>query len=181
MRATNFEVRYRLFLHQFLVLAAFLTYFVDRDDIVWRFIKTSTGNVRMMERAIFVVATILFGVAAWLCTHSRALGRPRASYIGEFLYVVALGSLAPLAGFVILVVGEAIRLLRLAMRQDAFDHREPISWLEAFQLEAVKWGFFFTLIVFSITLIDRVAELLAGATVLIWILLNACRVAKNRT
>ena len=44
----------------------------------------------------------------------------------------------------------------------------------------MKWGLFFTMIVFTVTLVDRVAEILAGATVVIWITLNARRVVKIR-
>lgn len=180
MGATHFEVRYRTLLHQLLVLAAFLTYLFDRDDIVWRFIKDSSLDVRMLERAIFAVATILFGLAAWICTRARVHPADRSGHLGEFFYTVALGSLAPLAGFVILVAGEAVRLSRLAIRPDVLEHGEAVAWLEALRREAVKWGLFFTMIVFTITLIDRVAEVLAGTTVVIWVTLNARRVVKGR-
>jgi hypothetical protein len=36
----------------------------------------------------------------------------------------------------------------------------------------VKWGLFLTMIVFTITLKDRIAEILAGVSVLLWIILN---------
>jgi hypothetical protein len=175
MKATDFEFRHQILLHQFVVLVAFLIYLVDRDDIVWRFIKNGSSDVRSIERAIFAVATILFGIAAYICTQSRIHHRPR--YLGEFLYAIALGSLAPLAGFVVLVAGETIRLLRLALRpnlssSDESVKQEPILWLEALRSEAVKWGLFLTMIVFTITLKDRVAEVLAGLSVLVWIILN---------
>lgn len=181
MRATDFESRHQTALHQLIVLAAFLTYVADPDDIVWRFIKSSTGDVRLLERAIFAVATALFGIAAYLCTRSRTQTKsssPRQRYIGEFLYAIALGSLAPLAGFLILGAGEAIRLLRLALRKDEIAPREPVAWPQAFRLESVKWGLFLTMIVFTITLIDRVAEVLAGASVLLWLTLNARRAGR---
>jgi hypothetical protein len=184
MGATHFEVRYRTLLHQLLVLAAFLTYLFDRDDIVWRFIKGNSADVRMLERAIFAVATILFGIAAWICTRARVhpadRSTDRSGHLGEFFYAVALGSLAPLAGFVILVAGEAVRLLRLAMQPDVLERVDAAAWPEALQREAVKWGLFFTMIVFTVTLVDRVAEVLAGMTVVIWVTLNARRVVKLR-
>lgn len=167
MRATDFEVRHRILLHRLVILAAFLTYLIDRDDIVWRFIKDAS-DVRTMERIIFAIATLLFGVAAWMCTRNRVAGR--SAYAAEFVYAIALGSLAPLAGFVILVMGEAVRLSRLALREAA---SVPETWAQALRAEAVKWGLFLTMIAFTITLRDRVGEVLVGVSVLFSILLNA--------
>lgn len=177
MRATEFESRHRTLLHRLIVLAAFLTYLVDPDDIVWRFIKDAAGDVRLLERILFAIATLLFGVAACLCTRSRAHCGRKTAYIGEFLYAVALGSLVPLAGFVILVAGEAIRLLRLARRPGlplpvSFANREALPWSRAIRAEAVKWGLFLTMIVFTMTLKDRIAEILAGVSVFFAIILN---------
>jgi hypothetical protein len=47
------------------------------------------------------------------------------------------------------------------------------TWGSAFRIEAVKWGILITMIVFVITLRDRVAEYLAAASFLIGALLNA--------
>jgi hypothetical protein len=44
---------------------------------------------------------------------------------------------------------------------------------KAFRKEAVKWGLFLTMVVFVITLKDRLAEVLAAASFLIGLLLNA--------
>ena len=38
----------------------------------------------------------------------------------------------------------------------------------AFRGEAFMWGFFLTMVGFTITLQDRVAEMLAGATLVLW-------------
>jgi hypothetical protein len=103
-----------------------------------------------------------------------------------------LGSLAPLSGFFILVAGEAFRILRLIRLEDDrtqnFNHRpvpaspprvhpvakEPDSrWAKAFRQEAVKWGLLFTMIVFVITLRDRLAEIFAMASFFMGLLLNA--------
>ena len=140
MRATDFEFHHQLLLHELIVGAAVLTYLVERDDIVWRFIKNSGSDVRLFERLLFAGATLLLGVSAWICTLARAYqkfedsARPaklnarqqsralnRLRYLGEFLFAVALGSLLPLAGFLVLVVVEAIRLLRLYKRDRASD------------------------------------------------------------
>lgn len=78
----------------------------------------------------------------------------------------------PLAGFVILVTGQTIRILRLAGSRD--DAGKP-SWAGAMRREAAKWGLLLTMSVFSITLVDRHADIGAGASYLIWALLNLPR------
>jgi len=203
MKATGFEYRHQTLVHQLIVGAAFLTYLVDRDDVVWRFVKDS-AKPHMLERCVFIVATLLIAVGAGICTRARAyprlisnsrratdhlLDHPR--YAGEISYAIGLGSLAPLAGFLILVGGEGLRVFRLIRRID--DHAEisqqhpppvpppiahPVSeqvrfgWKRAFRQEAAKWGILVTMTVFVITLEDRHAEVLAVASFLIGTLLN---------
>ena len=43
MKANNFEYGHQKLVHLLIVAIAFLTYLVDRDDIVWRFVKDSTS------------------------------------------------------------------------------------------------------------------------------------------
>ena len=215
MKATVFEYRRQLLLHELIVGAALLTYLIDRDDIVWRYIKTS-DHARLLEHCLFAIATLLFGISACLCTIARAhpstegsSGSTRAvnrefpgsfyqlRLFGDFLYALALASLLPLSGFFILIVCEAIRLVRLSWRENALPRSEtaeierpltaPASmlsaqttptrrpqpeWGKAFRREALKWGLFLTMIVFTLTLKDRIAEVLIGASVVLWILLN---------
>ena len=197
MKATKFEVRHQALLHLLLVAVAFLVYFIQRDDIVWAWIKDSPQN-RLFERLLFAVATVLIGVGAVICSWERMhpefslVGAPAAGgangmyrylsyprYFGGLLYSVGLGSLAPPLGFVILVVGEALFGLRLirgtsvlnlakvsALPQGAQD------WGQGIRREAGKWGLFVTMIVFTIVLVDRVAEVLALASLLVWLALN---------
>ncbi len=193
MKATDFEYKHQLLLHQLVVVAAFSTYLIDRDDVVWRFIKNGAGDVRLVERSIFGVVTLLFGISAYLSTASRAcllsrpdsLGEPKADrlhhtlsgYLGELLYAFALGCLAPLSGFLILVGCEAIRIFRLARRDNErwlqrSSMRRGSKGARAFQIEAIKWGIFLTMIVFTFTLRDRIAEVLIAASVVVWMLLN---------
>ncbi|HEY6945985.1 MAG TPA: isoprenylcysteine carboxylmethyltransferase family protein [Candidatus Acidoferrum sp.] len=122
-------------------------------------------------------------------------------YLGTFLMSVGLGFLASRAGFVILAAGAAIRILRLIGREEAelekqegegfreFCRRVPrllpslrprvppaglkAQWGQAFRGEAFMWGFFLTMVGFTITLQDRVAEILAGATLALWFLQRA--------
>ena len=124
-------------------------------------------------------------------------------YLGTFLMSVGLGFLASRSGFVVLAMGAAIRILRLIGREEAelekdqgerfreFCRRVPSifpsfrplipaagrkpQWGQAFRGEAFMWGFFFTMVGFTITLQDRVAEMLAGATLALWFFHRAAR------
>jgi hypothetical protein len=163
MKSTDFEDRHPVLIHRLIIAAAFLTYLVDPDDIVWRFIKNDATHRELLERFLFAIATILTGVAAGICTWAH--GRPQTlakgvsdlsashsrrhlQYIGDLLYAIGLGSLAPLWGFVILVAGEAIRIFRLARRKnEASSGRDRpgisgVTWWEAFRQESFKWGIF---------------------------------------
>jgi hypothetical protein len=188
MNATEFEIRHQKLLHQLLVAAAFVTYLYDRQDIVWRFVKSSSAP-HELERILFLAATLAVAAGAVLCTWSRGhckfesaaevvptgrIGVTQA--LGEILYAFGLGSLFPLTGFLILVIGEIFRVLRLGLRFPA-PATVPCTpaekaWRVAFRKEAVKWGILITMIVFVITLIDRVAEYLAATSFLVGLLLN---------
>jgi len=203
MQATDFEYRHQRLIHQFIVAAAFLTYVFQRDDIVWQFVKDATAP-HELERALFLIATLWIAAGATITTFARAFGNPprtaddepyrylrESRYLGDLVYAVGLASLVPLSGFLILVIGEAIRIFRLMQREDAAagylsrrpscivclladarrSERRP-AWGDAFRHEAVKWGLLITMIVFVITLKDRLAEILAATSFLAGLLLN---------
>jgi hypothetical protein len=46
------------------------------------------------------------------------------------------------------------------------------DWKKAFRREPAKWGLFLTMIIFTVLLVDRVAEVLALASLGFWVLLN---------
>lgn len=119
MKATDFEYHHQTPVHQLIVGAAFLTYLLQPDDIVWWFVKDRPAP-HALERTLFILAALLIGTGAVICTQARILQREnrRRYYLGEFLYAIGLGSLAPIAGFVVLVVGEGARILRLLKRDD---------------------------------------------------------------
>jgi hypothetical protein len=177
MKATDFERSHQLLLHELIVGAAVLIYLFDRDDVIWRFVKTSPTDARILERVLFVVATLLFGVSAWIGTHARARRSPiQIRCLGEFLYALALASLVPLAGSLILIAGEAIRILRLLGRgidpvvQENGSSSPRSAWAAAFRREILKWGLFLTMVAFTVTLRDRLAEILISAGVILWAL-----------
>jgi hypothetical protein len=204
MKATDFEYRHQTLVHQFIVAAAFLTYFVDREDIVWRFVKDSSAP-KGFERFCFIVATVFIFVGAAICTWACVYRRPeratdlesyrhllRLRYFGDLLYTIGLASLVPFWGFIILVAGETLRIFRLLQREDPRARnflKHPLTSAlpllppaaqefhsrlrKAFRQEAVKWGLFLTMVVFVITLKDRLAEVFAVASFLIGLLLNA--------
>jgi hypothetical protein len=205
MKATKFEARHPILIHQAIVAAAFATYFADPEDIVWRFIQHSP-NSRLLEHAIFLLATIFIGAGAALCTRADAsrgdstTGTAKfstfifpsrdsrdAGYFGEWIFAVGLASLAPFSGAVLLVAAEGLRLLRLARRDRKDAQSAPVKsprpvtdeslspqpqWAVALRLQAAKWGIFVTMIFFSILLIDRLAEIMALASVAAWMILN---------
>ena len=189
MQATEFEVRHQTLLRHLLVGAALATYLADPDDVVWRFIKSSPER-RPLEHLIFLLAALFVGAGAWLCTRYGAFSGDqrsfatepgaqfrfqRSKHAGELLYAIGLATLFPLAGAVVLAAGESFRALRLSFRELVEPKStEPSTapWPIAIRRESAKWGLALTMLVFSITLIDRVAEGLAAASVIAWALLN---------
>ena len=116
-------------------------------------------------------------------------------WFGRLLFVLGIGLLAPASGTAILLVGEIALLLRLLAREGASDealgeYRGPVrrfiptirspfprpgtraNWKAAIRSEISKWGLAVTMIVFTITLRDRVAEVLGVASFLLWVALN---------
>lgn len=205
MRATAIEVRHATLLRQLIFVAAFATYFADPDDVVWRLIRQYPSR-RMLEHSLFLIATLLIGGGAFLCTRSSAFlsqsdpwdgnkepfsaayRRLRCGqHLGDLMYAIGLASLAPMWGCVLLIMGESIRILRLARYEGAWskgqefqsapvvsrklDERAPDCG-PAIRRQVTKWGVFLTMIVFTITLVDRVADYGIVASVLAWMPLN---------
>jgi hypothetical protein len=171
MVASNFEFRHQRLIHNLIVGAAFLTYLFQPDDIVWRFVKGRPAP-HTLERYFFLIATLLVIVGAGICTWARATDRARLQYAGDFIYAIGLGSLFPVAGFVILLCGEAVRLARLALHGDAPPSHTGSRWGMSIRQEAVKWCLVITMIVFVITLRDRVADILVAASFVVGLICN---------
>lgn len=182
-KATELEYRHQTLMHQLIIGAAFVTYLVDREDVVWRLVK-NTATPHALERFVFIVATIFIAVEVGFCTWGRVHRHTR--HLGDFCYAIGLGSPAPVGGLLILVVGELLRVSRLNTRIDnrPWNWRSVISasvplaeqiapdWKTAFRLEATKWGILVAMAVFVITLEDRHVEVLALASFLVGMLLN---------
>lgn len=183
MKASAFEQRHAMALRPSVYALAFSVYFFDRDDVVWRFIRYS-ASPRALEHGAFLMATLLIGLGAYLCTQADACAAERGAYLhkrgglwGDWLYAVGLSTLAPLGGCLILVVGESIRIPRLGFAErhdvtaDACLARVP-RWGDAFQRQAAKWGVEVTMVAFTVTLIDRVADYGIAASIAVWAALN---------
>jgi hypothetical protein len=166
-----------------LIAVAVATYLFDPEDAVWRFVRDSPVN-RLLERGFFLAATLLIGVGAVLCTRASASVQTdsppsrslvRQHYFGEFFYAAGFASLLPLLGFVLLVCGEGVRLLRL-MASDPIGRPKALQastgWFPAFREQSAKWGIFVSMIVFTITLTDRLIEILACLSGALWAVLN---------
>lgn len=180
MKASAFEQRHAMVLRSCIYAAAFGVYFFDRDDVVWRFIRDSPSR-RLLEHTAFLAGTLVIGAGAYHCTRAEARadvpeGRNSGLW-GEWLYAVGMSTLAPLWGCVILIAGESLRTLRLGSGDRPHDENEidvaPSSrWSESLRRQAAKWGVTLTMVVFTITLVDRVADYGIVASVLVWIALN---------
>jgi hypothetical protein len=104
-------------------------------------------------------------------------------FVGEFLYAIGLASLAPLKGSLILIAGESLRIGRLARGGGVPPTAgggtfEPPgaakpSWGRSFRNEAFKWGVCLAIGAFTITLRDRLAEVLLAAAILVGLVFMA--------
>jgi hypothetical protein len=190
MRATDFEVRNQTTLHLLIVGAAFLTYAFQPDDVVWALVKGHADRT-LLERVVFGVGTLEIFSSAALRTWARVRLRYGSTclYFGRIIFALGVGLLAPASGAAILLAGEGILVLRLLSREREnarataipqhseryhfLQPRKPKSnWPDAFRRESSKWGLAFTMIAFTFTLKDRLAEVLSGVSFLVWFALN---------
>ena len=202
-RASRFELRHPVLIHQILLAASVLTYLADPEDVVWRYIKHAS-NARLLEHLCFATAAIALGAGACLCTWETAKqltqgtdpGPGLVEGAGEILHAIGIGSLLPLAGFLVLVCGETLRVGRLeglrstkcqqggvstrdrlnvkAVEPKIFSTRPLPSrnsaWRQAACFHIGAWFAFVSMIVFSAMLVDRVAEVLFATTLLVSLL-----------
>ncbi len=117
--------------------------------------------------------------------------------LARLLFALALGFLLSLPGTVVLIAGETILVLRLlcADQESVATQRskqhpsmtpelsnvvsslpgQPGTdrlWRRGFQTAASKWGLAASMILLALTLRDRVAEIAAGISFLVWVALN---------
>jgi hypothetical protein len=119
-------------------------------------------------------------------------------WLARLLFALGLGLLLPLPGTVVLVAGETILVLRLLLRDrettprpestqtrhtapeaaarvTSVEPKAESSWRTGFRVSASKWGVAASLVLLSVTLQDRIAEISAGIGFLAWLIMNAHR------
>jgi len=160
-----------------LLMAGFSTYFISSDDVVWRFIKAAP-HARLLEHVCFGTAAAMLGVALLLKMQAD-LARTRA-VVSSLLQAVGIGSLLPLPGFLLLVLGNLGVSLLLDRQIPAAEDRtigpdfrpacrlsQTSRWRNALVTHIGLCCAFVSMIVFSIVLIDRVADVLFAMTALV--------------
>ncbi len=176
-----------------LLIAAVCTYFVDKDDVVWRFIKTSP-HARLLEHVCFGAAALMLGIAlllkiqASVSVHEQGIHDPSRIRVAaaSVLRAIGIGSLLPLPGFLLLVLGDlGVSLLlygprAVSERTTARSNFRPADrpspahpWRDALVRHIGLCCAFVSMLVFSIVLIDRVADGLFAATALISVAASA--------
>lgn len=120
--------------------------------------------------------------------------------LSRLLFALVLGLLLPLPGTVVLLGGEALLVYRLLARDrdrtpaerpavpllfPSLRARLPVrraaaTWGEAFRRAASKWGLAVSMVVFTVTLQDRTAEIGGAISFLVWLMLNLPRLAATR-
>lgn len=187
MKATYFEYRHQTLLHVLVVGLALSTYFFSRDDIVWALVRDHS-NSRLLEQLVFAVGTLMLLSCAGLETWANAYPQPVILLLSRLLFALVVGLLVPLSGTIVIIGGEALLVFRLYVRDhdSAGADRFPVrgteaTWAEAFRRAASKWGLAASMIVFTLTLKDRVAEIGGGISFLVWLALNFPRRQSART
>lgn len=185
-QANAFELRRPFLIHSLVVVAAWLTYLFDREDLVWRLIR-SHAQARLLEHAGFGCAAAAIGagilLGAWRADrdHVSEGWAPRSTRlrcVGEILNGIGIASLVPVAGFVLLVAGETVRSGRYARLKmqvarerggAPFPSLPGSSWKWLVVSQAGVWCGFVSMSVFSMVLVDRVADYLFAGTALVWV------------
>lgn len=196
-----------LVVYAVLVLGGLCAYLKQPDDVVWHFVQ-GTSNVRVREHICFAIAAVTLALSLLLrvqidtqLVESRSEQEDSGSrrIASEFLQAVGIGSLMPLAGFILLVLGQtAFSVLRYSLGKKADDDLAgtdgtPPSSRHGIQLltrpamvgrgerrkllsrHAGLFCAFVSMVTFSITLSDRLADYLFAGSALIAILANLKR------
>jgi hypothetical protein len=170
-----------------LLVAGISTYLIFSDDVVWRFIKTAP-HARLLEHLSFGIAAAMLGLALLLKIRASAdasrqniHGLPRAkAVVSNLLQAIGIGFLLPLPGFLLLVFGEiGVSLLQSGQPSAREQPRAAPDFRRERRLsKAFHWGdavvthiglccAFISMIVFSVVLIDRVADVLFAMTAVV--------------
>ena len=177
-----------------LLLAGLSTYLISPDDVVWRFIRTAP-HARALEHALFGIAAAILGFALFLKVKASAHPENRDSHgpsritgtIVSILQAIGVGSLLPLPGFLLLVLGDVVASLLLYgrhstaedPRSEGEDSRraggplQAFRWRDALATHSGLCCAFLSMAIFSVVLIDRVADVLFAMTAFVSVAANS--------
>lgn len=184
--------RLGLIVRAVLLLVGLSAYLISPEDVVWHFIKVAP-HAREREHALFGLAAASLGLALLLKVRDSAQPEGQDSHrpshirsmVASLLQAIGIGSLLPLPGFLVLVLGDVAASLLLYGRHSTAEvpRVEPDSRPADRRFEAFRWTdalathlglcfAFLSMIVFSVVLIDRVADVLFAMTALVSIATN---------
>jgi len=214
MVASEFEYRHRFWMILLVYILTYSFYNVYKLNVLYAVVPWNQGVPQrdMLVRLLYGAAALVAAGGALLLTWSVACRPPEADgdrtafsiagpfryvrnphYLSYFLLVLALGTFQSALGFPLMLLGEAILLLRLAGREELRlaeesgerfrvyadrvprflpslrpqmeDDGRPPRWPEALWDQAFQWGFVATLLAFALTLSDPIAYAFGGATI----------------
>jgi hypothetical protein len=184
-----FAVRHPFLVHGVLVLVCWSAYGFDRVDVVWRFIRDS-GHAQTLEHYSFALAALLIGLGIWLGAWPSGRGANlafrnpnaiRRRSLGEILHAIGIASLLPVAGALLLILGESIRsTLYARWKIHAFTRQSGSSAnpslpaasslsLRFFARYVSGICAFLSMLIFSITLRDHQADALFATTAVVFV------------
>lgn len=182
MKATDFECRFQTLLHFVLIGLAVLTYLTDPDDIVWGLVRHHPHSALWERSAFGAGALMMIGSAAletWATAYPHDAVPSSRFRLARLLLGFALALLLPLPGAILLVVGEAVLILRLVLRerqvavpQARLSSGRNATLAKAVRMALSKWGLAASMIAFAVTLQDRVVEVGAVISLVVWLAVN---------
>lgn len=165
-----------------LLVAGAATYFFSPDDVVWRFIRTRP-HARILEHGIFGAAAAILGIALLLRIEARGRQESHDSShagaaVASLLQSAGIGSLLPLPGFLLLVIGDLAVSLLLDRRSGegpavgaasgtAGKGRPGFWWRGGLAANIGLLCAFISMVIFSVTLRDRLADVLFALSALV--------------
>jgi hypothetical protein len=168
--------RFRVIGRSLLLAAGLCTYLFSRDDLIWHLIKNSP-RARSLEHGVFATAAAILGLSLLLELRADSLAAGVGQQaLASFLRSVGIGCLLPLSGFLLLVIGDLAISLLLPHIQPANSRGGPVSrpvapskprWSAVLIKHIGLSCAFISMLVFSIVLSDRVADVLFALTAVI--------------
>jgi protein-S-isoprenylcysteine O-methyltransferase Ste14 len=226
--ASDFEYRHRFWMMVLVYAAAYAFYNVNHVNVLYAMVPWNRGVLETdkLVRFLYAGAALLAAGGALLLTWSTAYRPPTANpqhtpfsiagpfryvrnpqYLSYFLLLLGLGTFQSVIGFPVLLVGEAILLVRLvgreelrlereygerfpeyaervprllpALRPRIEDDGQSPRWGRALWDQAFQWGFVATLLAFAFTLSDPIGYAFGGATFAFLLLQMLARIIRS--